>query len=35
VIGVDLTELLVRAASHNDPVSAVVPDAAALPFGDA
>jgi SAM-dependent methyltransferase len=35
VIGVDLTELLARAASHHDdPVSAVVADAAALPFGD-
>jgi SAM-dependent methyltransferase len=35
VIGVDVTELLARAASHHDdPVSAVVADAAALPFAD-
>jgi SAM-dependent methyltransferase len=35
VIGVDVTELLARAASdHDDPVLAVVADAAALPFRD-
>lgn len=35
VIGVDVTELLARAASdHDDPVPAVVADAAALPFRD-
>jgi ubiquinone/menaquinone biosynthesis C-methylase UbiE len=35
VIGVDVTELLARAASdHADPVTTVVADAAALPFPD-
>jgi SAM-dependent methyltransferase len=35
VIGVDVTELLARAASdHDNPITAVVADAAALPFRD-